>query len=48
MPSSLVFVYVLLPLGVPAFAWLFQRVAGLFRPRLQVASALSAPGVGAE
>jgi len=48
MPSSLVFVYVLLPLGVPATAWLYQRIAAVFRPRLQVASALSAPGVGAE
>jgi alpha-1,6-mannosyltransferase len=48
MPSSLVFVYVLLPLTVPAIAWVYQRFAGEGRPRVQMASALRAPGVGAE
>jgi alpha-1,6-mannosyltransferase len=48
MPSSLVFVYVLLPLAVPAVAWVYQRLAAVYRPRLPVAPALRAPGVGAE
>jgi hypothetical protein len=48
MPSNLVFVYVLLPLAVPAVTWLYQRLAALYRPRVPVAPALRAPGVGAE
>ena len=48
MPSSLVFVYVLLPLTVPLVAWIYQRAVRRARPRMEMPSRLSAPGVAAE
>ncbi|MDQ3812068.1 MAG: hypothetical protein M3336_17435 [Chloroflexota bacterium] len=48
MPSSLVFLYVLPPLALPAIEWAYRRVASYRRPRVQVGSVLPAPGLSAE